>query len=79
MVEQKNVYIQCGYSLSPNNNKIAVQTALSKHNFHDLKTFAADAPIEIDYDLPQTWNICFPRINNEMIHQLETSQERKNF
>lgn len=45
--------------------------------FNDWKAYRADAAIEIDYDLPQTWNICSPGINSDMIHQLERSQERE--
>ena len=64
--------------LEKQNNGITVYTALAKHHFNDWKAYAAGAAIEIDYDLPQTWNICFPVINNDMIHQLETSQKEKN-
>lgn len=45
--------------------------------FNDWKAYRAAAAIEIDYDLPQTWNICSPGINSDMIHQLERSQERE--
>lgn len=32
---------------------------MAKHHFNDWKAYAADAAIEIGYNLPQTWNICF--------------------
>lgn len=51
---------------------------MAKHHFNDWKAYRADAAIEIDYDLPQTWNICSPGINSDMIHQLEKAKREKN-
>lgn len=62
--------------LEKQNNKSTVQTTLTNYHFNDWKTYTADAALEIGYDLPETWNICFLGINS-MIHQLETSQEKK--
>ena len=62
--------------LEKQDNRITVQIVLAKYHFNDWKAYAAGAALEIDYDLPEIWGICFPGTHN-MIHQLETSQEKK--
>lgn len=62
--------------LEKQDDRMTIQTAFTKHHFNDWKGYAADAVLEIDYDLQKTWNICFHEINN-VIHQLEKSQEEK--